>query len=340
MTGVTHTSVAEGTTCDDGNDCSTGDRCTDDPDNDSGTPPVSPRACAPTGGVICSNPNPCKSRQCVMDACPFPDLPDGTACSTQNRCIIGEACQDGECTGEARNCSDDNPCTTDSCEPDMSDPDADPVTGCKHVPTSTSTTCDDVNPCTEDDHCQGDGACEGTARECQALDECHGAGSCDPGSGDCTDPVLEDGTACESTGRCASGTCEGGTPTGTGGTGGRGAGGGATQGGEAGDTGAPGGDTGEAGDAGDTGSGGSNGGRGGSSGAGRGGSAAAGASGADGTLYKRDPGGCNCRIDGGPSRPSSYGSLALLAALALFGRRRRARSGDGNASIAENERPG
>jgi MYXO-CTERM domain-containing protein len=302
--GVLHTSLPEGETgCSDGNDCSTGDRCTDHDDE-----AATPRVCKPTGGVICENANPCKSLQCVGDACPFPNLPDDEACDPANRCILGATCQGGTCTGEMRNCNDDNPCTTDSCEPDVNDPDADPATGCKHV--ARTATCDDGNPCTEDDTC-GAGVCAGTPKPCPPFDECHGAGTCDPGTGQCTDPQLNDGTACENTGTCMTGRCMGGTPTASGGAGG-------TAG-----TGTGGSSAGEAGD----GSGAVSGEGGGSSGgaSGRGGTNSSGGSGGkfSGPTFARDPGGCSCEVPGGVPTPGGALGVLIAGALAFFTRRRR-----------------
>lgn len=317
--GITHTNVMPGTTCEDGAMCTSGETC-----NDHDNMATTPFTCLAPMGIDCTDGNPCTSDTPPCGGsmeCPHTPEMDGTPCSNDLRCVFNKSCQSGECTGEARNCNDDNPCTTDSCD-EMDGPNVDPVTGCKHEPRSTSTTCDDSNACTESDHCTSDGSCAGTVKGCTALDECHGIGSCDPGAGECTDPRLQDGTACENTGVCADGECQGGTPVGSGGS--SGAGGGA-QGGEGGDTTGDAGESSEAGSAGATGGG--SGGRGGSGGSGGGvggTSASGGSSGADSTLYVRDPGGCSCRVAG--SGPGSTGYLGALVAsvLALVVRRRRA----------------
>jgi len=322
MAGIMHANVMPNTPCDDGASCTMNETC-DDHDDDG--PMGTPFTCLDeTLDVDCSDGNPCTSDTppCMGTTCPHTPEMNGTPCSNALRCVFNKACQDGACTGEARNCNDDNPCTTDSCD-EMDGPNVDPVTGCKHEPRPTSTTCDDSNACTENDHCASDGSCAGTVKECTALDECHGIGSCDPGAGECTDPRLQDGTACENTGVCDNGACQGGTPVGSGGSGGSG---GSAQGGEGGDdpTGGAGEST-DAGGAGETGGGSSGrGGRGGSGGGGAGGTTSAGgSSGADTTLYVRDPGGCSCRVTG--SAPGSAGYLGALVAsvLALFVRRRR-----------------
>lgn len=309
--GVTHTSLDEGEPCpDDGSACTSGERCTDEDGDD-----ATPRVCLPATGRTCFDENPCTSDavDCANDACPYDPVANGGPCSSNNRCIIGESCQDGECVGEMRNCNDDNPCTTDSCVADVSDPDADPATGCKHTPRTAS--CDDGNPCTEDDECD-EGVCGGTPKTCTALDSCHGVGTCDPGTGECTDPRLQDGTGCEDTGTCENGRCVGGTPTasgGAGGTGGSGTGGTSTgEGGDAGD--------GAAGDgaSGDTGSGGN-------AGLGGTGSGASGGTGGKfgGTKFVRDPGGCSCDVPGTAPTPGGALGVVLAGALAFFTRRRR-----------------
>ena len=344
--GVTHTSVPEGTMCpDDGSSCTSGERCTDH-DMDS----LTPRVCLPAMGTTCVDDNPCTSDapDCMNGSCPFAPL-DQQPCSTANRCILNEICQGSTCTGEARNCSDDNPCTTDSCHPEDGEG-IDPVTGCLHAPKNTSVTCDDSNDCTVDDHCGADGTCAGSAVVCEALDNCHTPGTCDPGSGECTDPRLQDGTQCGRTGLCDKGVCKGDTPApSTGGTGGTNAGGAAgeagatnagTTGSSTGGTGARGGTTGaggtgntgvaEGGSAGDvatatggTTSGGTAGKGGTSSTAGSGGATNGAGAAASGELYQRDPGGCSCSVPTERRSTSwAFAATGLVAVLAL--RRRRA----------------
>jgi MYXO-CTERM domain-containing protein len=321
--GITHVSRAELSTCvGSGTSCGGGGwHCTDHD-----TKSETPRICQPAEGITCFDDDPCTSDTPDCDgagSCPYPAVADGEACTAGLRCVLNESCQEGECVGEPRNCSDDNPCTTDTCE-ETDGTGVDPVTGCKHASKSASTTCDDGNGCTDDDHCGVDGSCAGTVRSCGTPDECHSEGSCDPGTGDCSDLRLQDGTACENTGTCQSGQCMGGTEPGTGGTGG-------SSGGNAGASGA-----GEGNDAGSTSSAGSenmpsSGGAGGTAGSGSSASGGKGGSGTGGdtagtdgeeTPFQRDPGGCSCRVGGGATPVGGYAGLALLGGLALFARRR------------------
>src|SRR5207253_2908351 len=73
-----------------------------------------------------------------------------------------------------------------------------PATGvCCSPARSDGTTCDDGNACTRNDTCQA-GTC--TGREpvvCSAADQCHEAGVCDPGTGVCSTPAKNDGSACD-----------------------------------------------------------------------------------------------------------------------------------------------
>ncbi len=92
---------------------------------------------------------------------------------------VGGACQ------HASDCSDGNPCTTDSCAAGK----------CVHTPID----CDDGNPCTED-LCNGSGACQHDARpNC-----CNADGDCDDGDACTVDSckaqvcfnVVQDPTCC------------------------------------------------------------------------------------------------------------------------------------------------
>ena len=121
------------------------------------------------------------------------------------------------CAGP-EDCDDDNPCTTDTC---------DPQTGCIHAGNDVTVGCNDGNDCTTNDRCQGDaaGTCAGTNAaetgcddenlctladtcingtctggepvQCTPSDQCHDAGTCDPATGVCSKPAKEDGAACD-----------------------------------------------------------------------------------------------------------------------------------------------
>lgn len=89
-------------------------------------------------------------------------LPDGTPCGPptgfcgfQNTCLHGRCHQDNP-----RNCSDENPCTIDTCNPETSQ--------CDHTP-AVGLTCDDQLYCTISDMCNVDGVCVGVPRDCSSV---------------------------------------------------------------------------------------------------------------------------------------------------------------------------
>lgn len=112
----------DGTPCDDRDPCTSNDGClanacigTDTVTPGCGVPPPCQLAgvCAPMSG------------ECTT----FP-APDGAACEDGAQCTEGETCDDGACTGGAPvDCDDDDPCTTDAC---------DPIAGCVHDPIAGS----------------------------------------------------------------------------------------------------------------------------------------------------------------------------------------------------------
>jgi MYXO-CTERM domain-containing protein len=303
-----HAPVDPGALCDDQNGCTEGDAC-----NANGV-------CVGSGGPDCDDSDPCTKNSCQNDACYHSELePVGTPCLNPNKCLVNAACNaQGECTSaEEKNCDDNNPCTVDSCDPEV---------GCVSEPDDTLT-CTDGNVCTLNDTCV-DGVCTPeTGIKCQAIDDCHDAGECDPTNGICSDPRKADGEVCENTGTCSAGRCMGGTPdpvgeggapsTGEGGEAAVGEGGAVSTGGSA-----PTADAGE-----DAGGRLGNGGR-----AGTGGRGAvlppadAGEEGQEPTdqeEFKREPGGCSI---GAANEPTERGFLGFLTLLGIgmlgFGRRR------------------
>jgi hypothetical protein len=116
---------------------------------------------------------------------------DGNACNGVETCVAGQ-CQ----AGTPLNCTDNNPCTTDSC---------DTGTGCHFV--NNTSPCSDGQTCTTGDTCSG-GSCVGTPANCddgiactadsclegsgcQHATNCPGGGSCNLQSGACTAARME-----------------------------------------------------------------------------------------------------------------------------------------------------
>lgn len=303
--------VEEGTSCNDQNGCTNSDKCS------------SNGVCVGSGGPDCDDGDPCTKNQCEDSACYNTEHEsEGTPCLNDDKCLVNTTCNaDGECTSnEQKNCDDNNPCTIDSCDPEV---------GCVNEP-DDELECSDGNVCTLNDRCLGGICTPESMVECAPIDECHEAGECDPTNGMCDDPRKADGAECENTGTCKSGRCEGGTPdpVGEGGAGNEPVPPPTGSGGEApsGEGGAPS----EPGAAGETSTGATDaGGEGGapSSPSGTGGKVIAPPPGAGGEAddnkgeeFKRDPGGCSY---GAANGPAGFAPVFALFGLAALGLRRR-----------------
>lgn len=230
------TPLANGTTCSDGNMCHSSEACQN-------------QVCVPTGTVNCDDQNPCTIDTCnsvsgcqhanalngtpcgTGDVCagaptcqdgacaPGPPLSDGTACANGDFCHPNSKCSAGACVlSPEKDCSDNNPCTLDSC---------DAALGCLHEPLPDGTgcfpagggngtgtciqgicragskLCDDANPCTTDAldpvvGCVHTVVADGTPcansvvkNLCKAVNACK-AGICTAGSA----PNCNDGNSC------------------------------------------------------------------------------------------------------------------------------------------------
>ena len=175
----------DGFACDDSNACTVGDHCDDG-------------ACDPGVSVNCADNNPCTDDLCDVElGCLHTD--NLATCSDGNPCTVGDQCSAGECVpGEPMVCEDQNPCTTDSC---------DPLLGCHHAPVAAA--CDDGNECTTGDHCS-DGQCLYDAvAPCNDDNVCT-TDSCDPKSG-ClhvlNEAPCDDGDVCTLSDHCHLGQC-------------------------------------------------------------------------------------------------------------------------------------
>ncbi|MFI5298260.1 MAG: hypothetical protein ACHREM_09200 [Polyangiales bacterium] len=181
--------TTNGTACDDGNACTQTDSC------QAGT-------CVGGNPIRCTASDQCHavgSCDPTTGACSSPSVADGTSCDDDNACTQIDACQSGTCTG-----SDPVVCTNgDQCNGPGT---CRPATGtCSApVPLGDGTACDDGNPCDLNDACRA-GVCLATGTvACVAADPCHLPGTCNASTGQCSKPLVADGTA------CAGGTCEGG----------------------------------------------------------------------------------------------------------------------------------
>lgn len=113
-------------------------------------PDASPETCngkdddcdGKTDEDLCDDGNSCTTDVCNTDGgCKHTPL-TSSACDDANICTALSQCAAGTCIGGSTlNCNDNDPCTTDSC---------DPFTGCKHAASSDGKCTDDGNACTQD----------------------------------------------------------------------------------------------------------------------------------------------------------------------------------------------
>ncbi len=178
--------------CDDGNLCTVGDYCH-----------AETGACASTTALSCWDGDVCTFDSCSpLDGCVHKF--SSADCDDSNVCTLFDYCSQGKCKGlDPMNCSDDNPCTDDSC---------DPITKCQHAENFVS--CDDGNPCTSGDQCAGSKCQIGKPVLCNDNNPCT-SDACESASGTCSHVVLaglfcDDGNPCTAGDACGkTGTCTG-----------------------------------------------------------------------------------------------------------------------------------
>jgi hypothetical protein len=110
--------------------------------------------------------NACKRPACnpASGLCIEVDQPVGTPCDEGDMCKLGQVCQAGQCIGGTNlDCSDDDDCTTDMC---------DPAQGCIFAPVP-----DCCVPNCEDKECGSDG-CGGSCGTCLAEWSCNAESVC------------------------------------------------------------------------------------------------------------------------------------------------------------------
>jgi hypothetical protein len=130
-----------GMPCDDGDECTLGDRC-----QANGTCDGTPKDCN-------------DANQCTIDSCD-PSTGDcqhqanvGVPCNDGDPCTVGDMCDvTGLCLGTPKDCDDSNECTDDTCDGASGD--------CVNTIDQTNP-CDDGDACTINDVCDGAGTCVG-----------------------------------------------------------------------------------------------------------------------------------------------------------------------------------
>jgi hypothetical protein len=191
-------SVAKIGSCDDGKVCTQGESCVGG-------------VCAGGTPVLCDDGNQCTIDSCdAVVGCVSVVLGSGSACKPADPCQQAGVCDKANCVGgQAKDCSDGNPCTTDTCEPATGD--------CSHK--TGSGACNDGNPCTEFDECQGP-VCVGKPKKeacCQQHKDCADSSPCTVDTckdGQCSQDIFgandqpcEDGNVCTLMEKCVLGAC-------------------------------------------------------------------------------------------------------------------------------------
>jgi hypothetical protein len=193
----TQVPVPNGTSCADANLCNGAESCTN-----GACVTGTPITCTPTG-------NPCVVNSCnpLTGGCEQHPAANGTLCPDADLCDGTETCTNGICSGTGTPivCEDNNPCTTNSCNP---------VNGaCVFTPVADNTPCPDSTVCNGAEVCLGGICTTGTPLSCDDHNPCH-TNSCNPVTG-CTSANVADGTQCpdadlcDGTETCTNGVCSG-----------------------------------------------------------------------------------------------------------------------------------
>ncbi|HAN30318.1 MAG TPA: hypothetical protein DCQ06_01850, partial [Myxococcales bacterium] len=182
-----------GKACDaDGSVCTAGDACK------KGT-------CVAGPAVSCDDKNPCTTDSCDPNS-GCKSVNNVAPCDADDsKCTVGDQCANGGCLkGKLTQCDDNNPCTSDSC---------DPKTGkCVFETTKfTGQACDaDGSKCTVNDACQAGTCVAGKALKCDDNNPCT-TDSCEAKSGCKSVNNIKlcdaDGDLCTSGDKCANGNC-------------------------------------------------------------------------------------------------------------------------------------
>lgn len=165
--------------------------------------PASAVLCAENGDTDCLA-NTCDPK---IGACAMKLTGLQATCDDGNVCTVATKCDaTGACTGQAKTCNDDDPCTDDACSP---------TNGCVHL--ANTALCDDGKQCTEKDRCKL-GKCAGAALQCDDGNSCT-SDACDEKFGKCSLAQKAEGASCDADGdgctvndACTKGACKVGKP--------------------------------------------------------------------------------------------------------------------------------
>lgn len=151
---------------------------------------------------LCEDGNPCTKGICNSDGSCLQQQTNGAVCDDGSMCTQTDKCLQGNCLGgNLLKCDDNDPCTTDSC---------DPFSGCVHQPSSDAVCPDDGDKCTIDQCKAGkcvhelipEGGICNDGDECTVNDKCL-QGKCVSGpkntcndNNPCTKDYCAPGTGC------------------------------------------------------------------------------------------------------------------------------------------------
>jgi len=188
-----------GSACDDGLYCTTGDSCQGG-------------VCVGGGTVFCPSPDPCNLGSCdeATKSCKSTPGNNGAQCDDGDSCTYNGTCANGACAkGAPVDCSIlDSDCFVGECQPGQ---------GCVQVPANQGMPCDDGQFCTDNDVCNGSGVCGGQPKQCAPVAGCF-ISTCDEAANTCSAVPGNDGAQCDDNNACTSGTtclgglCVGGQP--------------------------------------------------------------------------------------------------------------------------------
>src|SRR5438445_5095927 len=143
-----------------------------------GTETCQAGVCTAGTALTCADANPCTTDTCdPVAGCQHGVAPDGTPRSDGNLCNGVEVCHAGVCQpGTPVSCADNNPCTTETC---------DPKAGCLRTAVANGTPCVDSNLCNGEETCQSGVCTPGTPPTCSGSE----IDACDPITG-CTQDIM------------------------------------------------------------------------------------------------------------------------------------------------------
>ncbi|MFL5351721.1 hypothetical protein [Archangium sp.] len=199
-TGTCTYPVATGVSCDDGNACTTGDKCD---------------AQAVCAGTVksCTTPSQCEtgpgSCNASTGACEYTPQPTTKACDDGNACTSGDKCNgSGACAGGTA-----KTCNTPPGQCYVGTGTCNTSTGiCGYNTLPATTVCDDGNACTLGDACNSSGAClSGTAKTCDTPPgQCHvSPGTCNTTTGVCSYTPKSSSATCSDGVACTADLCDG-----------------------------------------------------------------------------------------------------------------------------------